>query len=187
MSVSISANRRSARDADAHRCRGVCGPGNTLAASKARRTRSAAMPASARVLGNSAMNSSPPSRPMTSLARKVFFTTDANRWSVASPVWWPMRVVDRLEVIEVERQHADRLLGQPAATHHLGASLEEAASIEQFRQRIGCGRQFVLPHGAVFRQDQHDESCADNIKHDFDRIDCDPTGAETEHAAAGLR
>ena len=98
-----------------------------------------------------------------------------------------MRVIDRLEVIEVERQHADRLLGQPAVTHHFGASLKEAASIEQFRQRIGCGRQFVLPHGAILRQDEHDESCADNVKHDFDRIDGDPTGAETEHAAVGLR
>src|ERR1700728_571870 len=93
-------------------------------------------------------------------------------------------VVDRFEMIEIERQHADRLFGLSAVAHELGASFEETAPIEQIGQWICCCRLLVVADSTVLCQHEHDNCRANDIEHDLDRIDRTPAGAETEYAAA---
>src|ERR1700722_6582468 len=77
-----------------------------VATANAARTRSAAMAASAAVLGRSATNSSPPRRPMMSVARNVSRDLgEVLQHCIAGRV--PASVVDGLEVVEVENEHAD--------------------------------------------------------------------------------
>ena len=113
---------------------GICGlPGATAALSNA----------SAHALGGdagfverarqmTATNSSPPIRPID---------VAGAQWSIA-PLWRTgpstciaglvaVTVVDRLEVIEIEGEHADRRLARFVAGHQRGGGGEEAAAVEQ--------------------------------------------------------
>ena len=63
----------------------------TPAASNAARRRSATRPASAALPGMIAANSSPPSRPITSVARMWADAVAANTLSASSPTAWPKR------------------------------------------------------------------------------------------------
>ena len=52
-----------------------------------------------------AANSSPPSRAAVSPARTESWSLRAAWTSSSSPAWWPMRVVDGLEAVEVDEEH----------------------------------------------------------------------------------
>jgi len=62
---------------------------------------------------------------MKSVTRMLVLATDANSLSASSPSAWPNRSVDRLEVVEIEQQHCDRLAAARALPHQLTRRLHE--------------------------------------------------------------
>jgi hypothetical protein len=88
-------------------------------------------------------------------------------------------VVDGLEVIEVEGEHADGRHAIPTADRNQAAGgFKESAPVQQPGQRIGCRRHLVAIHRPILRQDQQNDSRADDIEDDFDRKDHDPAARQ---------
>ena len=54
------------------------------------------------------MNSSPPRRAIVSTSGSVFFSNAAVAWRTSSPAPAAERIVRRLEVIEIDKEHGER-------------------------------------------------------------------------------
>ena len=94
-------------------------------------------------------------------------------------------VIDRLEMVEVEHQHAHPPAALGLPRHHLAGRLEESAAVEQAGHRIGQRGLLVDADGALLGQHQHDEGGPHDIEHDFEREQRDPPARERDDAALG--
>ena len=97
-------------------------------------------------------------------------------------------VIDGLELVEIECEHADRRLLLPLiGLHHQSRAGEKAAAIVEAGQWIGLGRALVAADGAILGKHQHDEGRAHDIERDLDGEDGDPAGRQAMHAEARKR
>ena len=71
--------------------------------------------------------------------RATSLSVAATAASTTSPRSWPERVVDRLEVVDVEQRERERPLVAQRARELLAQALVEGAVVGQARQRIGGG------------------------------------------------
>ena len=103
------------------------------------------------------VNSSPPGRATRSSSRTQAVSRAATLRSSVSPTVWPERVVDDLEAVEIERQHADAVIQAPGVAK-LGLELAgEQRAVRQPGQRIlqRAAAQLLLGRGAVKRAGDH--------------------------------
>ena len=80
-------------------------------------------------------NSSPPKRATVSPGRSRRERRRATERSSASPTW-PERVVDRLELVEIEEEHADPALGPPRPRQRVLQALDQQGAVGKAGQRI---------------------------------------------------
>ncbi len=92
-------------------------------------------------------------------------------------------VVDRLEVIEVEDQHRDRLGAVRGLAGEFARGLDQAATVEQPGERVGQRRGLVHAQRPLLGQDQHDEGGADRVEQHLEDEDRDPAGRQRDQAA----
>ena len=59
--------------------------------------------------------------------------------SSSSPAWWPTRVVDRLEAVEVDEEHGGAGVAGPAAGERLPDPLGEQGAVGQVGERVVLG------------------------------------------------
>ena len=72
-------------------------------------------------------------------------------------------VVDLLEVIEVEHQHAETIVLARPARDHKSRQFHEAATIEKTSERVGSRRRLVKALGPFLHHHQHDKRRADDV------------------------
>ena len=137
----------------------------TPAAWNAARTRSATSAASAALPGMIAANSSPPSRPITSVGAHVGGRGRGEHLERVVADGMAEAVVDRFELVEIEHQHADRLRLARALRDQRVGRFEKGAPVEQAGEQIGHRRGLVHQRDALLRHDHDDEGGADHIDH----------------------
>ncbi len=109
------------------------------------------------------LNSSPPSRARRSLSRNAAVSAALTLFRSSSPIRWPRRVVDVLEPVEVDEQHADATAAALGLRDRLRQPLVQQQAVGQSRQRIARGhvlQAFLGPdpqrHVLHERQDRDD-------------------------------
>ena len=148
--IAASASRSSAPDS-ARPCFAIAMPvePETYTFSSPSRNGSAQAPASRRAASSashgpdrpshSTTNSSPPSRATTSPGRAAARRRGAIWHSSSSPVSWPKRVVDDLELVEVDHQHGERGVLAGGARERRLEPLDEQVAVRQARERVVQG------------------------------------------------
>ena len=86
-------------------------------------------------------------------------------------------VVDRLEMVEVDQQHADRTVARDLLLQQGLGVLQEGAAVEQAGERIDHRGGLVPQLGALLRHREQDEGGRDRHQEGF----------EAEHAEPGAR
>ena len=82
------------------------------------------------------MNSSPPKRATVSIGRNIDRRRSASPTSTRVAGLMPERVVDVLEVVDVEEQHADPRVRAPGAVERHPETVEEQGPVGEAGQRV---------------------------------------------------
>ena len=90
-------------------------------------------------------------------------------------------VVDLLEEIEIERQHADLLAPPAEPLDELSRIGDEATPIQHAGQLIGKRRILVDANRALLREHQHHECGGDDVEHHLEREDRDPSAGQCDN------
>ena len=118
----------------------ACRPCSIGVSAIARTMRSARSSASARLdSGRMIANSSPPNRQAMSVARTIARIRRPTSASTASPTRWPTRVVDPLEVVEVEHDQREPPLVAAGAGDLALERLVERAAVVEAGERVEVG------------------------------------------------
>src|SRR4051794_13030717 len=113
----------------------VTGTGAGAAATSVRSFSATARAAAEAVSGSSIRNSSPPSRPSWSSARRCAHRADGRDQDLVADVM-AVLVVDRLEGVEVEDPDRERVAVTAGAADHAGELDEDRAPVRQPGQRV---------------------------------------------------
>ena len=104
--------------------------------------------------------------------------TDANRLSVSSPIAWPKR---SLILLKLSRSNTSTLTGSRRFANRSMSSFargHESAPVQHAGQLVDRRRILMDANRALLRQHQHDEGGADDVEHDLEREDRDPSAGQ---------